>query len=63
MKNRTVIKKFYSPNEASEALGIGRTRVFNLIKSGELRSTKYGTTRLIPVEAVDEFAARLMDAA
>jgi excisionase family DNA binding protein len=38
----------YRPVEAAQVLGIGRTRVFALIKSGRLRSVKLGAARLSP---------------
>ncbi|WP_420897435.1 helix-turn-helix domain-containing protein [Altericroceibacterium xinjiangense] len=38
----------YRPNDVAAVLGIGRNRVSELIKSGELQSIKYGRTRLIP---------------
>jgi excisionase family DNA binding protein len=44
------------PVEAGTALGIGKTKVFELIASGELPSVQIGRKRLIPVEALYEFA-------
>jgi len=46
--------------EVAEALHIGRTRVYSLIASKELTSVKIGNLRRIPVEAVREYAARLV---
>ena len=43
------------PEEVAKALGIGRTTVFELIRSGELRSVKIGKSRRIPAEAVREY--------
>jgi excisionase family DNA binding protein len=40
--------------EAAQALGIGRALVYDLIRSGRLRSFKVGSRRLIPVSAIDE---------
>lgn len=36
---------------------IGKTKLYELIGSGELRSFKLGGTRLIPVEAIEELLA------
>lgn len=47
--------------EAAALLRIGRTRAFALIGSGELRSKKLGRSRLVPHEAVIEFARSLPD--
>ena len=47
--------------EAQERLGgICRTKVFDLIKSGELRSVKVGRRRLIPESAIVEYIERLL---
>ena len=40
---------------AGVLLGLGRTNVYKLINSGELRSITIGKRRLIPREALDEF--------
>jgi len=45
----------YKPSDAAALLGIGRNRVFELLKSGELASVKYGRTRLIPRKAIERF--------
>jgi excisionase family DNA binding protein len=45
----------YRPAEAAQVLGIGRTRVFALIKSGRLRSVKLGAARFITAEALQTF--------
>jgi excisionase family DNA binding protein len=46
--------------EVAEALHIGRTRVFALIAAKEITSVKIGNLRRIPVDAVREYAARLV---
>lgn len=48
----------YGPDDAAVALGLGRTKTFELIRTGELRSIKVGRRRLIPVDALHEFLAR-----
>lgn len=40
--------------EAVERYRIGRTRLYELMRTGALRSTTVGRTRLIPVDALDE---------
>jgi excisionase family DNA binding protein len=46
--------------DTGEALGgLGRTKVYELIAAGELRTVKIGRRRFIPVEAVREYVARL----
>ncbi|MEV5692462.1 helix-turn-helix domain-containing protein [Micromonospora globbae] len=49
--------------EAARALGIGRSLVYNLIRSGRLRSFKVGSRRLIPAAAIDETIAMLTEEA
>jgi excisionase family DNA binding protein len=53
----------YRAEEVAELLGIGRTRVFALVKSGDLRSVKIGTSRRVPHSAVVEYVHRLEQAA
>ncbi|SEP02792.1 helix-turn-helix domain-containing protein [Trujillonella endophytica] len=46
--------------DASQALGgLGRTKVYELISSGELRTVKIGRRRFVPASAVEEYVARL----
>jgi excisionase family DNA binding protein len=47
------------PEEVAEALSIGRSTVFHLMRSGELRSVKIGKSRRVPVDAVTEYVAGL----
>ena len=44
-------------------LGIGRTQVFKLIGSGQLRSVKIGNRRLVPEQAIADFINALDAAA
>ena len=46
-------------NRAGVLLGLGRTNVYKLINSGELRSITIGKRRLIPREALDEFIEKV----
>ena len=53
----------YKPEEAAEALRVSRTRIYELIRGGQLESVKSGRNRRIPAEALDEYVARLRDEA
>ena len=48
--------------EAAHLLSIGRSRCYDLVLSGQLRSLKLGRRRLIPREALDAFVAEQMEA-
>jgi excisionase family DNA binding protein len=50
---------FYRPRDAAVVLGMSRTAVFRLIKTGELRSIKHEGYRLIRAGTLLEFARRL----
>lgn len=43
----------YTVNEAITAVPIGRTKLFELIATGELRTVTIGRRRLIPVDALN----------
>ena len=49
----------YRPIEAANLLGMGRTAVFGLIKSGRLRSVKLGGARFITADALRAFVREL----
>jgi len=47
------------PVEAAERLGIGRTKLYELLRSGELRSVKIGGARRVSATALADFVAAL----
>jgi excisionase family DNA binding protein len=47
------------PEEAAQALGVSRTTVFELIRSGALRSVKIGAARRVSATALAEYVAAL----
>lgn len=54
-----VSRAAYSVEEAAQALGIGRTYAFQLIKDGSLETVRLGRRRLVPVSAVEGLLARM----
>jgi excisionase family DNA binding protein len=48
--------------EAARRIGIGRTKMYEYVTSGEIPSVKIGRLRRIPVEAVAEFLTRRANA-
>ena len=52
-------KLLLTPEEAAEALSIGRSKVYELIGRGHLASVHIDRSRRIPRHAVVEFVVRL----
>lgn len=52
-------KLLLTPEEAAQALGVGRCKVFDLIRRGRLRSVKLDGYRRIQPAALDEFISAL----
>jgi excisionase family DNA binding protein len=52
-------KVLLTAEEAAEALGVGRCKVFDLIRRGVLRSVKLDGYRRISPAALEEFVASL----
>jgi excisionase family DNA binding protein len=57
-----VEKLLLKPEEAAEALSIGRSKIYELIGTGELASVRIGASRRIPADALVEFVRRLQGA-
>ncbi|WP_424984622.1 helix-turn-helix domain-containing protein [Microbulbifer sp. S227A] len=47
-----------SPNEAARLCSIGRTTLYAALSSGELKSVKIGTRRLITIDALRDWLKR-----
>ena len=47
--------KVYTPKQAWEMLGIGRTNFYRFLKEGKIRFFKNGRRFLIPESAIAEF--------
>lgn len=56
-------KLMLTPEEAAEALGVGRSTLYDLMRLQEIPSVKIGRSRRIPVSALRDFADRLATAA
>ena len=64
MKAATAVPAvLYSVDEAAVALRLSRSALYELIRSGRLRSVKSGRRRLVPVAALGEYVAGLDGAA
>ncbi|MBV9014012.1 MAG: helix-turn-helix domain-containing protein [Pseudonocardiales bacterium] len=56
---RQVDVQLYKVSDVMRALSMSRSVVFELLRSGRLRSVKQGRTRLIPASAIREYVALL----
>jgi excisionase family DNA binding protein len=52
-------KLLYRPKEAALVLGIGRDKLYDLMRSGRLRSVKDGGARFITADALADYVIRL----
>jgi excisionase family DNA binding protein len=48
--------------EAAHRLGIGKTKMWQLVHGGEVDSILIGTRRVVPVAALKDYNQRLLDA-
>ena len=53
----------YRVDEAADALRLSRSALYELIRSGRLRTVKAGRRRLVPVAALAEYVRSLERAA
>ena len=44
-----------SVDEAARLIGVGRSKMFALVQSGDVRSVRVGARRLVPTRALEEF--------
>ena len=49
----------YRPNDLPSVLNLSRTVIYDLLRTGRLRSVKEGRMRLVPASAVREYLALL----
>jgi excisionase family DNA binding protein len=54
-------KLLLTVEEAAEAMSLGRTLMYQLIKDRQVRSIKVGRTRRIPTAALHEYVRRLSE--
>jgi excisionase family DNA binding protein len=52
-------KLLLTPREAAESLGVGTTKLQELITTGQLESVKIGKARRIPAEALGAYVREL----
>lgn len=60
METTVPAKLLLSTEEAAQRLGIGRTRMYELLRSGEVPSVKLGRSRRVRPEDLNEYVERLV---
>lgn len=55
-------KLLLRPVEAAEAIGISRTKIYELLARGDLPSVRIGASVRVPVDALRAWIARQLDA-
>lgn len=55
-------KLLLTPAEAASALGIGRSKLYELLSSGQLASVRIGACRRVPADALRAFLDSLREA-
>lgn len=59
MTQRVSYPVLYRVPEAARLLGLGKTKIYELIRGKRLRSVTEGRTRLIPADAISDYLALL----
>lgn len=54
-------KLLLTPEEAGTVLGVGRSRVYDLMRTRQLPSVRIGKSRRVPAAAVQAFVDELME--
>jgi excisionase family DNA binding protein len=54
-------KLLLRPVEAAEAIGISRSKIYELLASGDLPSVRIGASVRVPVEALRAWIARQLE--
>jgi excisionase family DNA binding protein len=61
LPRRAIERTLLTVEEAADRLHIGRTRMFALVKSGDIESVQIGRLRRIHPDAIDAYARRLQN--
>lgn len=59
LEEPSLTKLLLTPEEAAQVLGIGRTKVYELMLSNALESVKIGASRRIPIQSLSTFVDAL----
>lgn len=50
----------YRIDAAAELLSVSKSRVYELVRSGQLRTVKVGKSHRVPARSLDEYVTRLL---
>jgi len=50
----------YRVEDAAELLSVSRTRIYELIRSDQLRTVQVGKSRRVPARSLDDYVTRLL---
>jgi excisionase family DNA binding protein len=56
-----MVKLLLTPAEAAHMIGVGRSKMYELLASGAIKSVKIGALRRIPATALEEYVAALVE--
>ena len=54
-------KLLLTAEEAAHLIGVGRSKMYELIASGAIKSVKIGVLRRVPVAALEDYVAALVE--
>jgi excisionase family DNA binding protein len=52
-------KRLLTPEEAAQVLSIGRSKVYELMRTGRPESVRIGASRRVPMAAIEDYIDRL----
>jgi len=55
----TPLPLLLTPEQAAERLGVRRTKIYELIRAGDLESVKVGRLRRVPADALTDYVESL----
>lgn len=55
MAKTSVKPLVYKPEDAMILLSVGRCKIYELIRSGELKTVRVGKKYLVPMKSIEEF--------
>ena len=50
-----------TPEDAAELLGVGRTKLYELLRVGAIESVRIGRARRVPASALHDYVTRLRE--